>query len=120
MTFADYIAAHLSERFEFGRLDCVLFCIGWLNHKRGKDYLADLPKWTSQSEARRVIKQVGGLEAALDAQLTRVHPNLAKDGDIALIDSETMMLFSGPHIVGPSKDGLLFTERTKATCAWSS
>ncbi len=118
MKLHDYITAHLGASFCYGRLDCVLFAHGYVKQATGIDYLADVPKWENERQALRQIKGVGGLEAAIDARLTRVNPHMAKDGDIALYEG-SVCLFSGPHIVGPGINGLQFIDRMKATCAWS-
>lgn len=117
MTLAEYITANLNRKFEWGSFDCVFFAVGWLNHATGKDYLAGLPEWNTEEEAERVIAKVGGLQAAIDAQLERIHPNLARDGHVTL-HKRGMWLFSGPHIVGPGTNGLVFIDRTHAECAW--
>jgi hypothetical protein len=61
---------------------------------------------------------MGGFETILDARLTRINPKLAKDGDVALYRS-AICIFSGPHIVGPGFNGLVFVNRMEAECAWS-
>lgn len=119
MTLADYITAHLERRFEWGQHDCVLFAAGWIEAKTGTQPLAMFPTWASAKEAIRIVRQLGGLEAALDARYKRIHPNLAKDGDLALFD-RSVCLFSGPHVVGPGINGLVFVDRTKVSCAWGT
>lgn len=118
MTLAEYITSNLGRPFEWGALDCVLFAAHWARIKTGKDYLADMPKWSSEDEAERVIDSVGGLESAIDAMLPRVNPNLAKDGDVALFNGG-LWLFSGPHIVGMGFEGIVHMNRRAAECAWS-
>jgi hypothetical protein len=118
MTLADYISAHLAKRFEYGKLDCVLFAAGWLTHATGRDYLADVPRWSTKKQAMRIIRDLGGLEAAMDAKLRRIHPNLAADGHIGMYKGRAC-IFSGPHIVGPGYDGLIFINRLEAEAAWS-
>jgi len=118
MTLADYIAANLEREFAWGRFDCVLFAATWLQLATGIDHLAGLPPWRSKIGAARVLKAVGGLEAAVDRALNRIHPHMAKDGDIAMRQG-CLCIFSGAHIVGPGRNGLTFVDRTEALCAWS-
>ena len=118
MTLHDYITRHLRVPFFYGRMDCVLFAAGWVCEKTGTDPLDGVAAWKTEKQAVRAVKAAGGLEAALDARFARVHPNLAKDGDLALY-GKSICIFSGAHIVGPSKDGLEFINRMDATCAWS-
>jgi hypothetical protein len=116
-TLSNYIAAHLKTPFEYGVNDCVLFAVGWAELASGKPYLHGL-RWTNQTEAHRLVKKMGGLEAAFDRNFTRIKPNFARDGDLALAGG-IAYLFSGAHICGVSKDGLIFKSRLEATCAWS-
>lgn len=118
MTLADYIAANLSTPFAWGAWDCVHFAAGWAHVVTGRDYLEGMRGWKTEQGAARAIKRAGGLAAALDSRLNRIHPNLAKDGDVALYKG-ALCLFSGPHIVGPGPTGLIFIDRTEAECAWS-
>lgn len=118
MTLHNYITSRLDEPFCYGRLDCVLFATDWIKHATGRDVIADLPGWSTEKEAFRVIRDAGGLEKAIDARLDRINPNKAKDGDIALCNG-CVMVFSGAHIVGPGKNGIDYIDRMRAECAWS-
>ncbi|MFA6121925.1 MAG: hypothetical protein WCT35_04930 [Sideroxydans sp.] len=118
MTLADYITERLQTPFTWGEHDCVCFAIGWLSIVAMEDLLAPYRPWTTGKQAARIIKKLGGLEGLFDANLKRIHPNFAQDGDITLVDG-TAYLFSGSHIVGPGIEGLIFKNRMEATCAWS-
>jgi hypothetical protein len=118
MTFPDYITAHLTTPFEWGKLDCALFVARWVKQATGVDHLADVPSWSSAKQAMRMVDDLGGMEAILDAKFERIHPNMAQDGDIAIYQ-KTAHLFSGVHIVGTGEKGLVFTSRMKAEGAWS-
>lgn len=117
MTLPEYIASHLDKPFEWGKNDCVLFAIGWLEHSTGRDFLGAYKPWHSAKEAIRKVDDAGGLESLFDASLTRINPHMADDGDIALID-RTAYLFSGPHVVSVGENGLVFIDRMEAKCAW--
>lgn len=86
--------------------------------KTGKDHLAGMQRWSNKREALRTLRKVGGMRAALDMRMPRVHPNLARDGDLALYRN-CLCIVSGPHVVGPSENGLVFVSRLEAECAWS-
>jgi hypothetical protein len=118
MTLEAYISEALEKPFVWGQHDCILFTIGWLNIRTGKNWLAAFPAWSSKREAVRIVAQLGGLEAEFDRRLKRIPPSAAKDGDIGIF-GKTAVLFYGPNIVAPGLDGFEFTNRTKATCAWS-
>jgi len=116
-SFPDYLAAHLRTPFEWGSHDCVTFASGWAQIATGRNYICTDKKWTSRAEAHAIIAELGGMEHLLDQCLTRIHPNFARDGDIALLKG-TIYLFSGAHIVAPGENGLIFNPRMEATCAW--
>lgn len=118
MKLHDYITKNLCAPFVWGKHDCVLFAANWVKDAARIDCLDGLGTWATAMEANAAIKRVGGLEAAIDARLTRINPNFANDGDIAL-QNGTVMIFSGNHIVGPGKDRLIFLSRVKAEAAWS-
>lgn len=118
MTLSDYIIERLERPFIWGQHDCVLFAVGWLSIRAGREMMPPLPAWTNAKEAMAAVESVGGLEAQFDKHLTRIHPNLARDGDITLVDG-TAYLFSGAQIVGPGHEGLVFKDRGIACCAWS-
>jgi len=118
MTLPDYIVANMARPFIWGEHDCVLFAARWVRMCTGKDYIG-ATTWSSMLDAYRIMKKSGGLAKIVDARLRRIEPNYALDGDVAL-RGNTLMLFSGHHIVGPGMTGLVFVERTEAKCAWRS
>lgn len=117
MTLAEYITQHMHTPFKWGEHDCVLFAAGWVREATRFDHLSDLPRWSNEREALRILRDHGGLEAMLDERFDRVHPNLACDGALT-IHKNSVCIFSGAHIVGPGIGGLQFVKRTEAMCAW--
>lgn len=118
MTLADYITSHLGREFKWGSHDCCLFAVGWLEHATGRDYLGEHKPWSTARQAMRKLDQLGGLAHLFDSNLTRINPHLAADGDLTIYDG-CASLFSGAHIVSVGEDGLIFTDRMEASCAWS-
>lgn len=118
MTLAEFLTANLGKKFQWGEWDCVLFTGSWIALATGIDPLADLPKWTNEKQAWRIVKKLGGLEKAMDARFKRIAPNFAKDGDIALV-GDRLCIFSGSQIAGPGPVGIVYVKRTEAICAWS-
>jgi hypothetical protein len=118
MTLPEYITSKLQAPFAWGTHDCVCFAIGWVSIASGKSLLDSYDKWGDEISATKAIKKYGGIEKQLDKQIKRINPNMAKDGDVALVDG-TVYLFSGNQIVGPGKSGLVFKSRMEAKCAWS-
>lgn len=116
-TLPDYIGAHLDKPFRWGANDCVLFAIGWLEIATGRDYLSEHKPWSSAKQAMRKVEKLGGLAHLFDANLERINPHLARDGDLCVVEG-TASLFSGAHVVSVGEDGLIFKDRTEAACAW--
>ena len=116
-TLPDYITAHLETPFGWGSHDCVLFAIGWLEISKGKDYLSQYKPWSTAKEALRTVDRLGGLEKMFSDNLEQIHPNMAQDGDITLINNTTF-LFSGAQVVSVGESGLVFLNRMEAQCAW--
>jgi hypothetical protein len=115
---ADYITRHLRVPFVWGMNDCALFAARWVHIKTGVDPLEGMPKWSGEKEARRIMRDVGGVEAWIDGRFQRVDPNLAKDGDIALVNG-VVVIFSGGYLYGPGEGGLKAISRMEAQCSWS-
>lgn len=118
MTLAEYITEHLGHPFQWGAHDCVLFAVGWLEQTTGRDYLTPYKPWATALEAARKVADLGGLDALFDQHLTPINPNLAADGDLAIIRG-TAFIFSGAHVVSVGETGLVFLDRLEAKYAWS-
>ncbi len=103
--------------------DCVSFATLCAKVQTGTDLLAGLPRWRNRRDAMALAKDLGGLEAALDARLPRVPPALAKRGDIAGLPDPLLgvrlMVVEGETLVGPGKRGLERLPRSAMTTAWS-
>jgi hypothetical protein len=112
----EYIAARLKKPFQWGANDCVLFAVGWAEIASGKKYLPPIT-WTNEEEALAALRELGGMEAAFDKHFTRIEPNFARDGDLAILNG-TAYLFSGAHIVGIGKQGIVINSRLAAEAAW--
>lgn len=117
MTLPDYIASHLEKKFQWGANDCILFAVGWLERSTGRDYLSQHMPWKNARQAMRKVESLGGLVALFDANLERVEPNLASDGDICVVEG-TASLFTGAYVVSVGENGLVFKDRTEAGNAW--
>ncbi|KQQ90392.1 hypothetical protein [Massilia sp. Leaf139] len=118
MKLHDYITGHLGRPFEWGKHDCVLFAVGWLEQTTGRDFLGPYKPWGSAIEAARKVAKAGGLDLLFDQQLAPINPHRAVDGDLAIIRG-TAYLFSGAHVVSVGEEGLVFKDRLEAAYAWS-
>lgn len=118
MKLADYINARHSDPFKWGKNDCIHFTIGWLEHRLSRSILCQYGSWHTEDEATAAIAKVGGLKREFDDKLCRIAPNLAHDGDIAMIERVTY-LFSGAQLITVGKEGLRIRPRTEAKLAWT-
>jgi hypothetical protein len=117
MTLPEYIAANLERPFAWGSHDCVLFASRWVTIASGVDHLANFGIWTTERQAARLIKSVGGLQHAYNERLTPVLPSLAQDGAIGLYQ-RTTGIFSGAHLICPGIHKLEFIDRSLCLHAW--
>jgi hypothetical protein len=103
--------------------ECLGFTAICIRAQTGRDILAGVPRWRTRREARAIAAGMGGLEAALDARLTRTAPALAKRGDIAGLPDRLfgvrLMVIEGETLVGPGERGLERLPRSAMTMAWS-
>jgi hypothetical protein len=87
--FDEYLCAAGRRHWAWGEIDCFLFVADWVERITGIDCAGDYRgTYTSEREARRLIKDNGGPIAFADALLGRAgcvateHP---KAGDVALV-----------------------------------
>lgn len=120
----EVIEARRLNRFRWRRgRDCVSFAAACVKAQTGRDVLADLGTWSNLREARSLIEEQGGLEAALDARFDRVPPALAQRGDIAGVPDVQfgirLLVVEGDLLVGPATRGLERLPRSEMRVAWS-
>lgn len=121
-----YIAARMRAPFAWGKAanDCVSFAGGAVEAQTGVDRLGVLPSWTTERGAARVLRRLGGLEAAVDGVLTSLPPSQAARGDVAgWRDAKgrlQLAIVEGDTIIGPGMTGLVRLPRTAMARAWSA
>lgn len=54
----------------------------------------------------------------LQTNLKPINPNMAQDGDLTIYQGAAC-LFSGRHIVSVGEEGLVFTDRSVVSEAWT-
>ena len=117
MSLSEYLQRYSSKSFKWGTHDCITFCCGWIEDQTKHDYLKEHRPWRTARQASNKLRDLGGLFFLFDENLSRINPNLARDGDLT-IHGNTAFLFSGRHIVSVGPDGLVFIDRMIALCAW--
>lgn len=103
--------------------DCVSFQLAAVLAQTGVDRMGELPDWTTERGAKRVMASLGGLEAAVDGVLNPVPLALAKRGDVGLIEANRvrcLVTIEGDTVIGPGIDGLVRHPRTALLRAWSA
>ncbi|SCX40492.1 hypothetical protein [Nitrosospira sp. Nsp1] len=118
MNLPTYIQTHINKPFKWGENDCCIFAIGWLELQTGRDYLAKHGPWRTAGEAKRKLRTLGGLFHLFQENLVQINPGMAHDGDLTIYQ-DAAHIFTGRHIVSVGEEGLVFTDRTVATEAWT-
>lgn len=105
------------------RNDCFAYILGAAKAQTGKDRGTRI-RWSSREQAHRVLKRLGGAEAALDRYFVRIPPAMAMRGDIAGVPDETFgihpMIIEGELLVGAGDKGNRRLPRRVMTMAWSA
>lgn len=120
-----FIDSRQNTPHEWGRdkNDCVAFVLAASKVQTGRGRASKI-RWTSRESAHRILKRMGGLEAALDQYFVRIPPALAMRGDIAGVPDETFgihpMIVEGEMLVGPGDKGNRRLPRKAMTTAWSA
>jgi hypothetical protein len=117
-----FVDSRQNTPHSWGDNDCAKFVAGAVKAATGKDPLKGL-RWGTQTGALRVLKRLGGIEAALDERFERIPPALAKRGDIAGVPDEALgihpMIVEGDKLVAPGDRGNKRVPRRAMTVAWS-
>ena len=113
-----YISSCLHIPFKWGEHDCITFSIGWLELQTGRDYLTEHRPWRTARQASKKLRDLGGLFFLLQRNLKQINPNMAQDGDLTIYQGAAC-LFSGRHIVSVGEEGLVFTDRSVVSKAWT-
>lgn len=102
---------------------CVHFAAGAVLAQTGRNIMPALPSWSNEVGARRVLKRLGGIEAATDRVLRRIPPAMAQRGDIAGVetaDGLLLMVIEGDTLAGPGASGARRLRRSRMVAAWSA
>ena len=117
MNLSTYIQTNSKIPFSWGENDCITFAIGWLEFQTGSPYLTEHRPWRTARQAAKKLRDLGGLFFLFEKNLTSIHPNLAMDGDVTIIDG-TAAIFTGRHVVSIGINGPEYADRMRAQCAW--
>lgn len=127
----DYIALHtfISQRsampfaWGYNRNDCVSFAAAAVLAATGREIGFGGARWHTASGAARVLKRLGGLQTAVDRELTRVAVPFAQRGDVvAVVGARGLLLavIEGDTVVGPGPLGIMRLPRAASLIAWGA
>lgn len=104
----------------YNKNDCVSFCLGAIEAQTGERLTKR--RWACRKTGLRMIKRLGGIEAAIDKYLTRIPPSLAKRGDIGGVPDDLLgispAVVEGETLVAPGPRGNRRLKRKAMTVAW--
>lgn len=120
---ADYLARSRTAVFAWGSTDCACFAAGDVLAITGCDVLPG--RWADRAEAVRILREQGGLVAAVDAALPRLpSPAYAQRGDVVLVQASVprgrrwLAVCDGARAWAPGPAGLVAVPMTHAVHAW--
>ena len=129
-----FIDGRRAAPFAYFEQDCAHIAADWVLAKTGADPLADLRAPGGAFETRnlltalRVVRAAGGYAAMATERLgPQLPPLMAQRGDVMLVKSGRAIgvvrgfsfgICTGPHIVAPDNDGLVFLPITMGVAAW--
>lgn len=104
-----YLEEHAAARFDYGVLDCALFCAGAVYEMTGTDPAAAFRgMYRSAASSVRALSEIGQgtLEATVDAMFKAIHPAMARRGDLALHDGSLGVVIGGDALFLGDENGV--------------
>jgi hypothetical protein len=82
-----YLVRALARPFDWAEYNCCHFAAGWVRAVEGRDPLDNLPPLDGARSARRLLRWLGGLPAAVTQRLGRapIEPAQCKMGDLVAL-----------------------------------
>lgn len=120
---SEYLACCRETPFEWGAMDCGLFCAGAIIAMTGIDLAADMRgRYSTEFGAAKALHQYGGLSGYMDKVAPRVDPAFAKRGDVVMREGSLgLCLGTKAVFVGQDegREGLLSYPMSECEGAWS-
>lgn len=125
--FAEWLAAQPAQAFDWRGANCCHFAAAWVAVAEGANPMGPLPATNTGAAALRLVRKLGGMQAAWTAQLARdplASPLLAQVGDVVLAPAEgdtgwMVGICAGANFaVRDSAGNTLFAPLSTAVAAW--
>lgn len=121
--FDSFIQSRMRSPFEWGTNDCCMFAADAVLAAHGIDHAEDVRgSYSTEKEARRLLRRLGGLAAIASRGGDEIAPLMANVGDVGLIAQEERELLGvcvGGVWLVPTRDGLCAVQIDAAKRAWS-
>lgn len=123
----DILAGYRDAEFEWGKLDCCLFCAEVVRELHGKDFATGWrARYRSKAGALRLMEEYGGVEGIVREILGEpVPPLLARRGDPVLAreievvpEGESLGIADGRHAVLLTQRGLVTVPLQLCAMGW--
>lgn len=121
---AAFLEARRDRAFAWGSHDCVLMAADWVLEATGTDPIEGWRgRWSSASQAARLLEQAGGVPGAVTARLGEPLHNVlaAIRGDIAFVKHDgrkTLGVVTDAGLACPAEQGTVILPVTSAEAAW--
>lgn len=120
------LQACLAERrlraFEWGSHDCCLFVCDAVLAMTGHDPASDVRGYTTERQAMRIVRELGGMRAIASSRFGEAVPVLAAQvGDVGLLDldgRQSLALCGGGHWMAPGELRVETLPLDAAIAAW--
>ena len=118
---SQYIEAHRTAQFEWGRCDCCTFSMGAIEAVTGVDHMSEFRgHYSSELGSLRALKRIGAgnLEKTLDTKFSPIPIGRAKRGDLAFF-AGCVGVVMGDFAWFMAEDGLEKVPRRMWDKAWA-
>ena len=120
--FSDFGKARASMPFVWGSNDCCTFAAAAVEAITGKNPMASVAPYTTETAAMRLVVAAGGLQAlACEYMGPAVSPLMAGVGDILLVENEgreMLAVCNGANAMAPAHSGMVTLDISAARAAW--
>lgn len=118
----DCIAERWAKPFAWGVQDCCLFVCDCIQAMTGRDPAADVRGYTTEKQAQRIVKRLGGIRAIGASRFGKeIPPLMAQAGDVGMVETSgrlSLAICGGSHWVAPAGPGLSSLPFDAALAAW--